>query len=131
MRIRRRHDAVADPGDFCYVDKTSYARRSVDDADKHYFLSCPRRFGKRLFVEILKEPFHHGWDWPHAIPLVRQSFGSGNFKRPSVMPASHGSTAPGVVLPTAGRAAEPQAGQRVVVSTTIRSWASTARPALA
>jgi len=40
----------------------------VDDAGKDYFLSCPRRFGKRLFVEILKKPFHHGWDWPHATP---------------------------------------------------------------
>lgn len=68
MRIRRRHYAVADPGDFYYVDKTSYACRSVDDAGKDYFLSCPRRFGKRLFVEILKKPFHHGWDWPHATP---------------------------------------------------------------
>lgn len=53
---------------FYYVDKTSYACRSVDDAGKDYFLSCPRRFGKRLFVEILKKPFHHGWDWPHATP---------------------------------------------------------------
>ena len=40
---------------YYYVDKTGYARRLADDAGKHYFLSRPRRFGKSLFVDTLKE----------------------------------------------------------------------------
>ena len=36
---------------YYYVDKTAHARRMVDDAGKHYFLSRPRRFGKSLFVD--------------------------------------------------------------------------------
>ena len=35
-----------------YVDKTTYARRLVDEGT-HYFLSRPRRFGKSLFVDTL------------------------------------------------------------------------------
>ena len=42
---------------FYYVDKTGFARRLADDAGKHYFLSRPRRFGKSLFVDTLKELF--------------------------------------------------------------------------
>ena len=37
-------------------------------AGKHYFLSRPRRFGKSLFLDAIKELFkglhiHHGWNW--------------------------------------------------------------------
>ena len=39
-----------------YVDKTAYARRMVEGG-KHYFLSRPRRFGKSLFLDTLKELF--------------------------------------------------------------------------
>ena len=39
-----------------YVDKTSYIRRLVEGG-KHYFLSRPRRFGKSLFLDTLKELF--------------------------------------------------------------------------
>ena len=42
---------------FYYVDKTGYIRRLVDDDGKHFFLSRPRRFGKSLFVDTLKELF--------------------------------------------------------------------------
>ena len=57
-----------------YVDKTGYARRLLDEG-KHYFLSRPRRFGKSLFLDTLKElfegnePLFEGlaiqdrWDW--------------------------------------------------------------------
>ena len=41
--------------DHCYVDRTGYARLLADDAGKHCFLSRPRRFGKSLFVDTLKE----------------------------------------------------------------------------
>ncbi len=78
---------------FYYVDKTVYARRLVDDDGKHYFLSRPRRFGKSLFVDTLKELFegnaalfrglaiHDGWNWSKRHPVVRLDFSGGNFKR--------------------------------------------------
>ena len=83
-----------------YVDKTAYARRLADDAGKHYFLSRPRRFGKSLFVDTLKELYegaeglfrgldvHDAWDWSRRHPVVRLSFGGGNFKRPDELRAS-------------------------------------------
>ena len=39
-----------------YVDKTAYVQQLVT-AGKHYFPSRPRRFGKRLLVDTLKELF--------------------------------------------------------------------------
>ena len=76
-----------------YVDKTGYALRMVEQGT-HYFLSRPRRFGKSLFLDTLKELFEGGrdlfegleicerWDWSVRHPVVRLSFGSGNFKDP-------------------------------------------------
>ena len=76
-----------------YVDKTAYIRRLLDEGT-HYFLSRPRRFGKSLFLDTLKElfegnePLFEGlyirdhWDWSVRHPVVRLSFGSGNFKEP-------------------------------------------------
>ena len=73
-----------------YVDKTAYIRRLTDEG-KHYFLSRPRRFGKSLFLDTLKELFegneslfegldiHNGWDWSVRYPVVRLDFGSGNY----------------------------------------------------
>ena len=42
--------------DCYYVDKTAFIRRLVDEG-QHYFLSRPRRFGKSLFLDTLKELF--------------------------------------------------------------------------
>ena len=39
-----------------YVDKTGFIARLVEKG-KHYFLSRPRRFGKSLFLDTLKELF--------------------------------------------------------------------------
>ena len=39
-----------------YVDKTAYVERMLREG-KHYFLSRPRRFGKSLFLDTLKELF--------------------------------------------------------------------------
>ena len=76
-----------------YVDKTPYLRRLVDEG-KHYFLSRPRRFGKSLFLDTLKELFegnealfeglhiHDRWDWSVRHPVVRLDFGSGHFQEP-------------------------------------------------
>jgi len=57
-----------------YVDKTEHIGRLID-LGKYYFLSRPRRFGKSLLVDTIKELFegsealfrglhiHDGWDW--------------------------------------------------------------------
>ena len=78
--------------DHCYyVDKTAYIGRLVAGG-KHYFLSRPRRFGKSLFLDTLKELFegneplfeglaiHERWDWSVCHPVLRIDFSSGNFK---------------------------------------------------
>jgi len=79
--------------DCYYVDKTAYIRRLLNEGT-HYFLSRPRRFGKSLFLDTLKELFegneplfaelyiHDRWDWSVRYPALRLSFGSGNFKEP-------------------------------------------------
>ena len=79
--------------DCYYVDKTPYVRRLVEEGT-HYFLSRPRRFGKSLFLDTCKELFegneplfrgldiHGRWDWSSRHPVVRLSFGGGNFKEP-------------------------------------------------
>ena len=79
-----------------YVDKTAFIKRLLDEG-KHYFLSRPRRFGKSLFLDTLKELFegneelfeglylheHHEWSQRH--PVVRLSFGSGSFTEPAML----------------------------------------------
>ena len=79
--------------DCYYVDKTDHVRRLVEGG-KYYFLSRPRRFGKTLLVDTLQELFegseelfrglavHGGWDWSVRRPVVRVSFGRGNFVVP-------------------------------------------------
>ena len=76
-----------------YVDKTMYARRLVEEG-QHYFLSRPRRFGKSLFVDTLKELFegnetlfeglhvHDRWDWSVRHPVVRLDFSGRSFTEP-------------------------------------------------
>ena len=41
---------------YVYVDKTEYARRIITQS-KHNFMSRPRRFGKSLFLDTLREIF--------------------------------------------------------------------------
>ena len=80
---------------FYYVDKTAHIRCLVDQG-RHYFLSRPRRFGKSLLLDTIKELFegaeelfrelaiHGQWDWqPH--PVVRLSFGRGTFNEPGLV----------------------------------------------
>ena len=79
--------------DCYYVDKTAFIGRLLDEGT-HYFLSRPRRFGKSLFLDTLKELFegneslfrglaiHDRWDWSVRYPVVHLSFGSGHFKEP-------------------------------------------------
>ena len=77
-----------------YVDKTSYALRLVQEGT-HYFLSRPRRFGKSLFLDTLKELFagnqelfkgldiHQRWDWSVRNPVVRLDFSCTNANDPA------------------------------------------------
>ena len=79
-----------------YVDKTPYMRRLVEEG-KHYFLSRPRRFGKSLFLDTLKELFegneplfegldiHGRWDWSVRYPVLRLDFSRGNFRTPEYL----------------------------------------------
>ena len=73
----------------CYADKTPHIERLIERG-KHYFLARPRRFGKSLLLDAIKELFegsqalfrglriHQSWDWRRH-PVVRLSFGSGDF----------------------------------------------------
>lgn len=42
---------------YYYVDKTAFALQLINQG-KYYFLSRPRRFGKSLFLDTLKELFY-------------------------------------------------------------------------
>ena len=44
-------------GAYVYVDKTGFAYQLIDEGIPYYFLSRPRRFGKSLFVNTLKQIF--------------------------------------------------------------------------
>ena len=71
-----------------YADKSGYAV-DLAQAGTYYFLSRPRRFGKSLFLDTLKEMFEgHAalfkglaaetrWDWSKKHPVIRISFGDG------------------------------------------------------
>ena len=78
-----------------YVDKTPLIRRLVEEG-RHYFLSRPRRFGKSLLLDTIKELFegsealfrglsiHENWDWNVRHPVLRLDFGSGAFHEPGL-----------------------------------------------
>ncbi len=84
---------------YYYVDKTAYVGRLIDEGT-HYFLSRPRRFGKSLLLDTVKELFegaeplfrglaiHDRWDWSVRHPVVRLSFGHGHFKDPDYLAAN-------------------------------------------
>ena len=44
-------------GDMLYIDKTEYIHRMVHSANRYFFLSRPRRFGKSLLTSTLKSYF--------------------------------------------------------------------------
>lgn len=71
-----------------YVDKTALILQLVDTGS-YYFLSRPRRFGKSLLLDTMRELFegHEAlfkglaaetrWDWTKKYPVIRISFGGG------------------------------------------------------
>ena len=83
---------------YYYVDKTPFIQQLVQRG-KHYFLSRPRRFGKSLLLDTIKELFegreelfrglavHEQWDWSVRHPVLRISFGAGQFSKPGELEA--------------------------------------------
>ncbi|OHE15985.1 MAG: hypothetical protein A2525_04460 [Sulfurimonas sp. RIFOXYD12_FULL_36_11] len=74
--------------DYVYVDKTGIAFDLIDKY-QYVFLSRPRRFGKSLFLDTLRNIFEakkeyfsglaieDKWDWSVSYPVVHVSFASG------------------------------------------------------
>ncbi|MXX06804.1 MAG: ATP-binding protein [Gammaproteobacteria bacterium] len=74
---------------YYYADKTAQIERLIEHG-RHYFLSRPRRFGKSLLLDTIKEVFegsenlfrglhiHGRRDWKRRHPVVRLDF-SGDF----------------------------------------------------
>ena len=73
---------------YTYVDKTRFVH-DLAETGKYFFLSRPRRFGKSLLIDTLKEAFeghrelfmglwlHDHWEWGRQFPVIHISFGSG------------------------------------------------------
>lgn len=71
-----------------YIDKTKLIAELADKGS-YYFLSRPRRFGKSLFLDTLKEAFEgneklfkglyleNNWNWKKKHPVIRIDFGGG------------------------------------------------------
>ena len=75
--------------DYCYVDKTHHVVNLMNGGGGYYFLSRPRRFGKSLLVDTLKQAFlarrelfeglyiDDKWDWSVEYPVVHLDFSRG------------------------------------------------------
>lgn len=73
---------------YYYVDKTKFVY-DLFSRGKYYFLSRPRRFGKSLFVDTLKQAFlgnkelfkglflENNWNWNKQYPVIHIDFGTG------------------------------------------------------
>ena len=73
---------------YIYIDKTNLALNLIKSSG-YYFLSRPRRFGKSLFLDTLKDIFegnkelfkglyiYDKWDWDISYPVIKISFGAG------------------------------------------------------
>ncbi|SFV58052.1 FIG00914433: hypothetical protein [hydrothermal vent metagenome] len=73
---------------YIYIDKTNLALNLIKGGG-YYFLSRPRRFGKSLFLDTLKDIFegrkelfeglyiYDKWDWETTYPVIKISFGGG------------------------------------------------------
>ena len=76
---------------YIYIDKTDLALKLINSSG-YYFLSRPRRFGKSLFLDTLKDIFegkkelfeglyiYDKWDWERTYPVIHISFGAGVVK---------------------------------------------------
>ena len=74
---------------YLYIDKTKEAYNLIEGSGEYFFLSRPRRFGKSLFVDTLKNIFegkkelfedlyiYDKYDWSQSYPVINISFASG------------------------------------------------------
>lgn len=81
---------------YAYVDKTHFIH-DLKESGKYFFLSRPRRFGKSLLIDTLKEAFEGNqdlfqnlslkekWDWNQRYPVVHFSFAEGLLKSPEAL----------------------------------------------
>ncbi|BBP44530.1 ATP-binding protein [Thiosulfativibrio zosterae] len=77
--------------DYVYIDKTGLAYELLQSY-KYAFLSRPRRFGKSLFLDTLRNIFEgnkhfftglaieNQWGWEVSYPVIRVSFASGKIE---------------------------------------------------
>ena len=75
-------------GDYLYIDKTEIALNLINTY-QYVFLSRPRRFGKSLFLDTLKNIFEgkrelfrgllieEQWNWEVTYPVIKISFSGG------------------------------------------------------
>ena len=89
--IQTFHEIRDKEKNYIYIDKTDLAHQLIDKG-KYYFLSRPRRFGKSLFLDTLKDIFegkkelfeglyiYDKWDWETTYPVIHISFGAGVVK---------------------------------------------------
>ncbi|GIX42958.1 MAG: hypothetical protein KatS3mg129_2691 [Leptospiraceae bacterium] len=74
--------------DYYYIDKTYFVKKLVEEGS-YYFLSRPRRFGKSLFLDTLRQAFlakkelfkglylYDKWEWDKKYPVIYLDFGEG------------------------------------------------------
>ncbi|MEA3513672.1 MAG: AAA family ATPase, partial [Campylobacterota bacterium] len=74
--------------DYVYIDKTDIALKLIENY-QYVFLSRPRRFGKSLFLDTLRNIFEakkeyfsslaivDKWDWSVSYPVIHISFANG------------------------------------------------------
>jgi hypothetical protein len=77
---------------YVYIDKTHHLVNLFNSGGRYYFLSRPRRFGKSLFIDTLKQAFlgnkelftglylENNWDWDTKYPVLHFSFGQGTLR---------------------------------------------------
>jgi hypothetical protein len=81
---------------YLYVDKTRHIYNLVNGGG-YYFLSRPRRFGKSLLIDTLKQAFsgkrelfsglflEHNWDWDVQYPVLHFTFAEGDLATPEAL----------------------------------------------
>ncbi len=87
---------------YYYVDKTPWVYKMANEG-KFYFLSRPRRFGKSLFLDTLRQAYlgkkeyfqglflENNWDWSKSYPVLKLSWG-GVLKNPEDLRESFAGT---------------------------------------
>lgn len=77
---------------YCYVDKTKIIYQLINTGT-YFFLSRPRRFGKSVLIDTIKELFEgrkelfkglwieDKWDFNQKYPVIKIDFGAGVFKK--------------------------------------------------